>query len=272
MSNIRLTIDIKGISNKFAVIGIVGFMLSWIPVILAPASRILPLLPLMSTLCLLVSHLALCGWRRRLLEVVANKELSQIGIFIDALQEEQWAKSRWCPQSIGSLSNTPDWSAMVDMTIELLPKTNETHFHRLSARQKSILYKTLQSQDSWLVLSILDVLKNTHDSNSIPYIRKLAKGEWKAATDAEVRKQAQDCLKAIKTPIRAQNTPETLLRASSISTVVSEELVRPAFGNQEADVQSLLRASGGTSGTTATQISGEAVETNQVGSRNDDTS
>jgi len=81
-----------------------------------------------------------------------------------------------------------------EMIIHLLSNMQASDAIILTDTQRHRLYSFLQSQDKDLAMAAVKAVALIGDSSVIPYVRKLAAGQWSARTSKEVQAAAQYCV------------------------------------------------------------------------------
>jgi len=109
-------------------------------------------------------------------------------------------------------------------------------------RERHALYKTLYGQDAELISAVLRAVSVLGDSRALPFLRHLAEGNGMAATNMQIRTEAQGSLERLQSVIDLSSGSQGLLRASSAPPAPEENLLHPVQGNHETDPRELLRA------------------------------
>ena len=123
-----------------------------------------------------------------------------------------------------------------------LPDMKEGDYSLLSPQQRGILYRSLAGTDVELIRAVLWALPTLGDEQALPYLQALALGQGMLEGNEEIRRAAQECLPLLQANLARKRSPQTLLRASSVSATKSEELLHPAQDVGESEAQQLLRA------------------------------
>jgi HEAT repeat protein len=128
---------------------------------------------------------------------------------------------------------------------DLLTRVRASDYGLLNARQRSVLYRTLNMSRARtfpkLLISILKALEQIGDAEAVPYVERLAHGFALLDSQREVRVAAQDCLPFLRDRARLTSQSQTLLRASHVSETHNDALLRPVQSTQTADPDQLLR-------------------------------
>ncbi len=127
--------------------------------------------------------------------------------------------------------------------IELLPRMQAGDDALLNDDQRACLYRELRSNDTGLILTILEACEQVGDSKAIPFVEKLAAGEGVAAKDRQIREAAQACLPFLQMQAERERAARTLLRAATAPGDPATVLLRPAQGATEVEASLLLRPS-----------------------------
>lgn len=140
--------------------------------------------------------------------------------------------------------------------IRLLPQMHASDASVLTARQRERLFVAMTGSSVDLTLAALRALEQIGDHHALPVVEALATGRSQTARrDWRVQEAAQACLPFLRLRAEQHRASQTLLRASGISEVSTDGLVRPADppednllrpakGVVEVEAQELLRPPG----------------------------
>ena len=126
--------------------------------------------------------------------------------------------------------------------MQSLPLLQASDSALISPEQRGYLYKALYTMNADFVLALLKALEQVGDAKAIPYVEKLAAGEYTAKISKKVREEAKVCLEFLRQRAPHQEANETLLRAARSQAATPETLLRPAVSNSETLSEQLLRA------------------------------
>jgi hypothetical protein len=154
-------------------------------------------------------------------------------------------------RGVGPLAEALEWpDSDIQMVASraltrLLPRLQATDAGLLNAAQRANLYRKLNPYQSGhhveLQLAILKAMEQVGDEAAVPYVQRLAGSITLTWHQKRVRQAAQDCLPYLKDRAAQLRVSQTLLRASSATTVTPDMLLRPAENTSNAPEQ-LLRA------------------------------
>ena len=134
--------------------------------------------------------------------------------------------------------------AAADALKRLLPRVQESDKQYVSDAEIQILMDALSSSrhDHALTIAILKGFEQIGDARALPEVETLAKY---ASVPPAVQKAARECLPYLQLRAERAEQARSLLRASSLSDVRPELLLRPAQGSSNPhDEQQLLRPQG----------------------------
>jgi hypothetical protein len=129
-----------------------------------------------------------------------------------------------------------------ESVIACLSDMKEGDSSPLSLQQRGVLYRSLAGTDVELIRAVLQALPSIGDEQALPYVQALALGTGKLKGNEAIRMAAQGCLPLLQANLALKLSPQTLLRASSVSDTKSEELLHPAQDVGASEAQQLLRA------------------------------
>lgn len=128
---------------------------------------------------------------------------------------------------------------------ELLPRLQASDAPLLDAQQRAILNKKLLTGNADLVLAILKAYEQVGDSTAVANVETLSRGTKKWDEASDVVQAARACLPFLQERLRRAEQEQTLLRASDGNQTAPETLLRPAAPTQDAQAETLLRATNG---------------------------
>ena len=137
-----------------------------------------------------------------------------------------------------------DWPKAMEGLMRVLPWLKASDSHLLSQSQRSILYRLLvigqARKHGRYMVTLLRALEQIGDDSSIAPVRRLAQSTARTASETEVKRAAEECLRALQERVGRGDVPHTLLRAAS-NAAPETALLKPAGAAGNAEVDLLLR-------------------------------
>jgi hypothetical protein len=233
-------------ANLYLYPGIAGIIACCI--VICFTNRFTPSMNIFMTILVLLSCagvgigiIASFRWNRTLRETIASEDIRAIGLLVEAMAlRAMWSKH--------PLSRPRNWSGFdllcsqaTDLLIRKLPELQAGDAHLLTSDERKNLYEALKTDDSPLIRAILLALPQIGDRQALPYVAKLASGQWKASQDKQVQEAAQACLLCLQERIEGQASSQTLVRPAGSPAAPSKVLLRPAAGASDTNQDQLLR-------------------------------
>lgn len=158
-------------------------------------------------------------------------------------------------RALGGLLNSINYgnrrvkSAVQNALLELLPHLTEDSQIVFSTGNREALNALLYGKSGELAMAALRAIEQVGDGTALPYLTSISAGKGIPSAlrnqQAEVQERARRALETIHARIEMHNRAGTLLRASQIPVVSTNEMLRPAgdplVTNQLVNSQELLR-------------------------------
>ena len=163
------------------------------------------------------------------------EEMSHVGILCEILKNNTWSGEVECATKI--------------TLTKLLPNLKSSDFDLLDKKQRSTLREQFNEENISTDLEQIEfqiaVLKTYERIGSVDELQvvwKVCKSKNRTFAPS-VREAAKSCLPFLQARVSDEMESHQLLRASSFTTLGTDELLRPAIGSEDPEPKTLLRAS-----------------------------
>ena len=125
----------------------------------------------------------------------------------------------------------------------LLPRLQASDAEMLDEKARECLNSALLKHcgNAEFVLSALKALQQIGDARALPVVLKLAHRADRSAAGQSIREAAQECLPFLEVRAAQQQASQTLLRASDVSAMPPDILLRPVQNPTDVPAEELLR-------------------------------
>jgi hypothetical protein len=154
-----------------------------------------------------------------------------------------WIDTLFAPVSTGYYPQTVSkyYQETRAALLEQLPLLTAETAHVLGAHERHALFKVLAGGDIALIQVVLQILPMLGDARALPFVERLAVGQGMAASDTELRAEAQSSLDRLRETLALSSGARGLLRASQCPKSRKDELLIAHNGNGVVESE-LLRA------------------------------
>lgn len=184
---------------------------------------------------------------KTVLDSISRSEVNQIGTLCNQLSTGNHTEDAMGFSGKSFLSTIQ--TEIVATLTQLLPKLQASDSHRLNKGQREKLRYQLTKRKAHydpahirFQVAILKALERIGVEEDLPTLIEIAYPN-KNVVDLVVQTAAQECLPLLKARIASEKERTQLLRASSFTTLGTDELLRPARGCEDAEPDTLLRPS-----------------------------
>ncbi len=183
---------------------------------------------------------------KTVLDTISGSEVSHVGKLCDQLSigNHSSGSKVFVGESFLPIMQT----VTVQTLTQLLPKLQASDSHRLNnAQREKLLYQLTRRKAHYdpahirFQVAILNALERIGVEADLPKVMEIAYPHQNVV-DLIVQTAAQECLPLLQTRIANEKERTQLLRASSFTTLGTDELMRPAKGSNDAKPDILLRA------------------------------